>query len=105
MKAKALAAAAALIGVGVVLAPILPSKLVPPCVARYPGEPETLCRRKVLGVARTVESLAPFSVSEAVGWCRPIACVRTVSESAERIPTGYNPYTGDIFSVADGGHE
>ena len=31
--------------------------------------------------------------------------VCTIAESAERIPTGYNPYTGDIFSVADGGHE
>lgn len=29
----------------------------------------------------------------------------TVAGSAERIPTGYNPRTGDIFSVADGGHE
>lgn len=29
--------------------------------------------------------------------------VRAVAESAERIPTGYNPHTGDIFSVADGG--
>ena len=30
-------------------------------------------------------------------------CVRAIR--AERIPTGYDPRTGDIFSVADGGHE
>ena len=76
MKRKALAASVvALVGAaGVALAPALPSRLTPPCVARYPAEPETVCRRKVLGVSRDVEPLAPFSASEMVGWCRPIAC-------------------------------
>ena len=30
-------------------------------------------------------------------------CVKAIAK--ERGATGYNPHTGDIFSVADGGHD
>lgn len=74
MKRKALAAVAGAVALVAVtnLTPSVP--LRPPCVARQPNEPETVCRRKVLGMSRTVEPLVPFSASEMVGWCRPIAC-------------------------------
>lgn len=73
MKRKAIAVAAAGV-VGAVAVALAPSEPKPPCVARYPGEPEQVCRRKTLGATRAVEPLVPFSASEMVGWCRPIAC-------------------------------
>lgn len=55
-------------------------------------------KKSLLGVAIVL-------AHHACGRPAPDPRVRTIAESAERIPTGYNPYTGDIFSVADGGHE
>lgn len=99
MKAKTLGAVAVLAAVSATLLPA-PG----PCVMRANGTPRELCLRN----GRQVRFHEPFPASEGTPECRPAACgsiARSVLDSSERAPTGYDPRTGDIFSTADGGHE
>lgn len=98
---KALAAVGAALAIAGAVATRTPPGL---CVMRAYGTPKELCLRN----GYTVRHNAPFPASEGTKECRPVACdsaVRSVFDSSTRVPLSYDPRTGDIFSVADGGHE
>ena len=79
--------AAAIIGTGVALA------LGGLAASRLPSEPST-CNTRSPDGRNTPIALGNLPLEE---------CVKAIAK--ERGATGYNPHTGDIFSVADGGHD